>query len=175
MYFSEQLLKRVSPRGKTADAIEDRLQDGVLDTIKCLKQGNIKVWVLTGDKQGGSQGGHPQHGEKGGAGRAHPCPGTAVGPSLLSEFSIALHLVPGKGGPGTIDWGPLGASLGWAAAMLSVSLGFGPLAAPCGGALITPASQMAQQGSESMGTRQGCPATQEPSWNGASGPVAVEL
>ncbi|XP_010842848.1 PREDICTED: phospholipid-transporting ATPase IK isoform X4 [Bison bison bison] len=34
-----------------ATAIEDRLQDGVLETIKCLKQGNIKVWVLTGDKQ----------------------------------------------------------------------------------------------------------------------------
>nr|XP_025875065.1 phospholipid-transporting ATPase IK [Vulpes vulpes] len=34
-----------------ATAIEDRLQDGVCDTIKCLKQGNIKVWVLTGDKQ----------------------------------------------------------------------------------------------------------------------------
>ncbi|KAF3829649.1 hypothetical protein GH733_003913 [Mirounga leonina] len=32
-------------------AIEDRLQDGVCDTIKCLKQGSIKVWVLTGDKQ----------------------------------------------------------------------------------------------------------------------------
>ncbi|KAG5209212.1 hypothetical protein MJG53_007531 [Ovis ammon polii x Ovis aries] len=34
-----------------ATAIEDKLQDGVLETIKCLKQGNIKVWVLTGDKQ----------------------------------------------------------------------------------------------------------------------------
>uniref|UniRef100_A0A8D1CSJ8 Phospholipid-transporting ATPase n=1 Tax=Sus scrofa TaxID=9823 RepID=A0A8D1CSJ8_PIG len=34
-----------------ATAIEDRLQDGVPETIKCLKQGNIKVWVLTGDKQ----------------------------------------------------------------------------------------------------------------------------
>ncbi|XP_059015277.1 phospholipid-transporting ATPase IK isoform X1 [Mustela lutreola] len=34
-----------------ATAIEDKLQDGVCDTIKCLKQGNIKVWVLTGDKQ----------------------------------------------------------------------------------------------------------------------------
>ncbi|XP_045347251.1 phospholipid-transporting ATPase IK isoform X10 [Leopardus geoffroyi] len=34
-----------------ATAIEDRLQDGVCDTIQCLKQGNIKVWVLTGDKQ----------------------------------------------------------------------------------------------------------------------------
>uniref|UniRef100_A0A452TIB3 Phospholipid-transporting ATPase n=1 Tax=Ursus maritimus TaxID=29073 RepID=A0A452TIB3_URSMA len=48
-----------------ATAIEDRLQDGVCDTIKCLKQGNIKVWVLTGDKQGGSQGGHGRHREKG--------------------------------------------------------------------------------------------------------------
>uniref|UniRef100_A0A8C4MWU3 Phospholipid-transporting ATPase n=1 Tax=Equus asinus asinus TaxID=83772 RepID=A0A8C4MWU3_EQUAS len=35
-----------------ATAIEDRLQDGVPETIQCLKQGNIKVWVLTGDKQG---------------------------------------------------------------------------------------------------------------------------
>ncbi|XP_037680228.1 LOW QUALITY PROTEIN: phospholipid-transporting ATPase IK [Choloepus didactylus] len=34
-----------------ATAIEDRLQDGVPNTIKCLKKGNIKVWVLTGDKQ----------------------------------------------------------------------------------------------------------------------------
>ncbi|ELK19322.1 Putative phospholipid-transporting ATPase IK [Pteropus alecto] len=34
-----------------ATAIEDRLQDGVPETIQCLKQGNIKVWVLTGDKQ----------------------------------------------------------------------------------------------------------------------------
>ncbi|XP_045155973.1 phospholipid-transporting ATPase IK [Echinops telfairi] len=34
-----------------ATAIEDRLQDGVPETIKCLKDGNIKVWVLTGDKQ----------------------------------------------------------------------------------------------------------------------------
>ncbi|XP_016053287.1 PREDICTED: phospholipid-transporting ATPase IK-like [Miniopterus natalensis] len=32
-------------------AIEDRLQDGVPETIQCLKQGKIKVWVLTGDKQ----------------------------------------------------------------------------------------------------------------------------
>ncbi|KAK1343127.1 hypothetical protein QTO34_015901 [Cnephaeus nilssonii] len=32
-------------------AIEDRLQDGVLETIQCLKKGNIKIWVLTGDKQ----------------------------------------------------------------------------------------------------------------------------
>ncbi|XP_036138171.1 phospholipid-transporting ATPase IK-like [Molossus molossus] len=32
-------------------AIEDKLQDGVLETIHSLKQGNIKMWVLTGDKQ----------------------------------------------------------------------------------------------------------------------------
>ncbi|XP_054105325.2 phospholipid-transporting ATPase IK isoform X3 [Callithrix jacchus] len=34
-----------------ATAIEDRLQDGVPDTIKCLRKSNIKIWVLTGDKQ----------------------------------------------------------------------------------------------------------------------------
>ncbi|XP_050995756.1 phospholipid-transporting ATPase IK [Acomys russatus] len=33
-----------------ATAIEDKLQDGVPETIKCLKKGNIKIWVLTGDK-----------------------------------------------------------------------------------------------------------------------------
>lgn len=41
-----------------ATAIEDKLQDGVPETIQLLKLGNIKVWVLTGDKQG--QWGHPQ-------------------------------------------------------------------------------------------------------------------
>ena len=34
-----------------ATAIEDRLQDGVPDTIHTLQQANIKVWVLTGDRQ----------------------------------------------------------------------------------------------------------------------------
>ncbi|NXS71119.1 AT8B3 ATPase, partial [Pandion haliaetus] len=34
-----------------ATAIEDKLQDGVPETIQLLKLGNIKVWVLTGDKQ----------------------------------------------------------------------------------------------------------------------------
>ncbi|XP_055475247.1 phospholipid-transporting ATPase IK-like, partial [Psammomys obesus] len=33
-----------------ATAIEDKLQDGVPETIKCLRKGNIKIWVLTGDK-----------------------------------------------------------------------------------------------------------------------------
>ena len=31
-------------------AIEDRLQDGVPDTIQSLKDAGIKIWVLTGDK-----------------------------------------------------------------------------------------------------------------------------
>ena len=31
-------------------AIEDRLQDGVGDTIKFMKDAGIQVWVLTGDK-----------------------------------------------------------------------------------------------------------------------------
>ena len=31
-------------------AIEDRLQDEVVETIKFIKKAGIKVWVLTGDK-----------------------------------------------------------------------------------------------------------------------------
>ncbi|XP_030074451.1 phospholipid-transporting ATPase IK isoform X2 [Microcaecilia unicolor] len=34
-----------------ATGIEDKLQDGVPETIQLLKKANIKVWVLTGDKQ----------------------------------------------------------------------------------------------------------------------------
>jgi len=34
-----------------ATAIEDKLQDGVPETIKNLSEANIKIWVLTGDKQ----------------------------------------------------------------------------------------------------------------------------
>ncbi|KAM4706764.1 phospholipid-transporting ATPase IK [Discoglossus pictus] len=34
-----------------ATAIEDKLQTGVPETIKLLKDGNMKVWMLTGDKQ----------------------------------------------------------------------------------------------------------------------------
>ena len=34
-----------------ASAIEDRLQDGVPDTIATLRKAGIKIWVLTGDKQ----------------------------------------------------------------------------------------------------------------------------
>lgn len=34
-----------------ATAIEDKLQDGVPETIAKLSKANIKIWVLTGDKQ----------------------------------------------------------------------------------------------------------------------------
>lgn len=34
-----------------ATAIEDRLQDGVPDTIYSLQEAGIRVWVLTGDRQ----------------------------------------------------------------------------------------------------------------------------
>lgn len=34
-----------------ATAIEDKLQDGVPDTIAALLEADIYVWVLTGDKQ----------------------------------------------------------------------------------------------------------------------------
>lgn len=35
-----------------ATAIEDKLQDEVPQTIKMLNKAKIKIWVLTGDKQG---------------------------------------------------------------------------------------------------------------------------
>lgn len=31
--------------------IEDKLQEGVPETIKQLRDANIRVWVLTGDKR----------------------------------------------------------------------------------------------------------------------------
>lgn len=34
-----------------ATAIEDRLQAGVPETISTLMRADIKIWVLTGDKQ----------------------------------------------------------------------------------------------------------------------------
>uniref|UniRef100_A0A671LFD1 Phospholipid-transporting ATPase n=1 Tax=Sinocyclocheilus anshuiensis TaxID=1608454 RepID=A0A671LFD1_9TELE len=37
-----------------ATAIEDKLQDGVSHTIEQLTKAEIKIWVLTGDKQGAS-------------------------------------------------------------------------------------------------------------------------
>ena len=35
-----------------ATAIEDKLQDGVPEAIANLARAGIKIWVLTGDKQG---------------------------------------------------------------------------------------------------------------------------
>ena len=35
-----------------ASAIEDKLQDGVPETIANLAKADIKIWVLTGDKKG---------------------------------------------------------------------------------------------------------------------------
>jgi len=37
-----------------ATAIEDKLQDGVPETISKLSKADIKIWVLTGDKKGES-------------------------------------------------------------------------------------------------------------------------
>lgn len=34
-----------------ATGIEDRLQDGVTESITALQSADIKIWVLTGDKQ----------------------------------------------------------------------------------------------------------------------------
>ena len=42
---------RFSLGGQRGTAIEDRLQDGVPETIHTLQQAGIKVWVLTGDRQ----------------------------------------------------------------------------------------------------------------------------
>lgn len=81
-------------------AIEDRLQDGVLETIEGLKKGNIKIWVLTGDKQGRSQGGHRWGGSRGGrrAGSTHRCPKHyTIKLTHWSGFRPAPHLVLGKG------------------------------------------------------------------------------
>ena len=45
---AKELEKDFNLIGSTA--IEDKLQDGVGDTIQALKNAGIKVWVLTGDK-----------------------------------------------------------------------------------------------------------------------------
>lgn len=34
-----------------SSAIEDKLQEGVADTIETVMNADIRVWVLTGDKQ----------------------------------------------------------------------------------------------------------------------------
>lgn len=45
---SEELERNLRLLGATA--IEDRLQDGVPETIADLKEAGIKIWVATGDK-----------------------------------------------------------------------------------------------------------------------------
>lgn len=81
-----------------ATAIEDRLQDDILETIQCLKQGNIKVWVLTGDKQGRSQGSRPRRERREMGGRQLMCvPSVTISLLQLEGFSPAAHLVLGKG------------------------------------------------------------------------------
>ncbi|XP_069068532.1 phospholipid-transporting ATPase ID-like [Pleurodeles waltl] len=47
--LSEEIEKDLLLLGATA--IEDKLQDGVPQTIEILTKANIKIWVLTGDKQ----------------------------------------------------------------------------------------------------------------------------
>ncbi|KAI9280041.1 hypothetical protein BY458DRAFT_430915 [Sporodiniella umbellata] len=48
-YAAELIEKDMFLLGATA--IEDKLQDGVPETIRTLQEANIKVWVLTGDRQ----------------------------------------------------------------------------------------------------------------------------
>ncbi|KAJ3129571.1 hypothetical protein HK098_001047 [Nowakowskiella sp. JEL0407] len=47
-FVANQIENQLTLMGATA--IEDRLQDGVPDTIAVLAQAGIKIWVLTGDK-----------------------------------------------------------------------------------------------------------------------------
>jgi phospholipid-translocating ATPase len=42
-----------------ATAIEDRLQEGVPETIADLQKAGIKIWVCTGDKMETAIGTHP--------------------------------------------------------------------------------------------------------------------
>ena len=49
MYFHASNIYLIFSSGATG--IEDRLQDGVPETIEGLRLAGMKVWVLTGDKQ----------------------------------------------------------------------------------------------------------------------------
>lgn len=46
---ADEVEKKLTLIGATA--IEDKLQDGVPETLRKLEQANVKIWVLTGDKQ----------------------------------------------------------------------------------------------------------------------------
>ena len=48
--YNQLNLISIIPIGVTA--IEDKLQEGVPETIANLSMAGIKIWVLTGDKQG---------------------------------------------------------------------------------------------------------------------------
>lgn len=56
VFDREQLVANVSARIENellligSTAIEDKLQDGVPETIRLLRQTGIVLWVLTGDK-----------------------------------------------------------------------------------------------------------------------------
>ncbi|RZF43705.1 hypothetical protein LSTR_LSTR017412 [Laodelphax striatellus] len=51
--WKERHHEAVLSLGNRATAIEDKLQDGVQRAIANLSMAEIKIWVLTGDKQGG--------------------------------------------------------------------------------------------------------------------------
>lgn len=48
----EQYVKKLELNCKLCSltGVEDKLQDNVAETISALKQANIKLWMLTGDK-----------------------------------------------------------------------------------------------------------------------------
>jgi len=47
--YKEELESELKLAG--VSAIEDKLQEGVPETIELLMKSNIRVWVLTGDKE----------------------------------------------------------------------------------------------------------------------------
>ncbi len=50
-YLSSERNKSIHVSLTGVTAIEDKLQDGVAQTIANLEMAGIKIWVLTGDKQ----------------------------------------------------------------------------------------------------------------------------
>lgn len=52
MYSLTQNFVHFSLKLLGATAVEDKLQDGIIETVASLSLANIKIWILTGDKQG---------------------------------------------------------------------------------------------------------------------------
>lgn len=52
LHFAFETMSLIFLKLLGATAIEDKLQEGVPETIACLTLANIKIWVLTGDKLG---------------------------------------------------------------------------------------------------------------------------